>query len=298
MDDQTGMLGRRVLLSGAATVGVALAGAQVARADEAKKAPDSDFITLERRDVVLLIGINRPQIGNRIEVATFLALGRAYWQLDHDAALRCAVLFAHGPDFSPGLDPASWAEGIRARTFAGPIPEFVNPIGTSGPARLKPVVVAAHGKTQLLGHELFLAADIRVAASDTRFAQAEVARGVYPGGGGTVRFAREAGWANAMRYMLTGEEWGAEEARRMGLVQEIAEPGQDLARATEIATRIAANAPLGVQAVLASAHQALAGEDAALAATFPVFARLMQTDDRQEFARALQEKRAPVYRGK
>jgi len=208
------------------------------------------------------------------------------------------VLFAHGPDFSPGLDPASWAEGIRARTFAGPIPEFVNPIGTSGPARLKPVVVAAHGKTQLLGHELFLAADIRVAASDTRFAQAEVARGVYPGGGGTVRFAREAGWANAMRYMLTGEEWGAEEARRMGLVQEIAEPGQDLARATEIATRIAANAPLGVQAVLASAHQALAGEDAALAATFPVFARLMQTDDRQEFARALQEKRAPVYRGK
>jgi enoyl-CoA hydratase/carnithine racemase len=101
-----------------------------------------------------------------------------------------------------------------------------------------------------------------------------------------------------MRYMLTGDEWDAEEARRMGLVQEITEPGKELERAVEIAGKIAANAPLGVRAVLASVHQALEGEAAALAAIFPEFARLMQTKDRQEFARALQEKRAPVYRGR
>jgi enoyl-CoA hydratase/carnithine racemase len=301
--DKSQGLSRRPLLSGAtaaATIAVATAlavkGAQAQNSTAEKPAPT--YVTLERRESILLIGINRPQVQNRIEVPTFLAIGHAYWQLDHDDALRVAVLFAHGPDFSPGLDPPSWAEGMRSQVFAGPISEFVNPVGTSKPYRQKPVVVAAHGKTQLLGHELFLATDIRVAASDTRFAQAEVARGVYPGGGGTVRFAREAGWGNAMRYMLTGDEWGADEARRMGLVQEVTEPGRELDRALEIAGKIAVNAPMGVRAVLASAHQGLSAEDAALAATFPEFARLMQSEDRQEFARALQEKRAPVYRGR
>jgi len=310
MDDDSDMsqgLGRRPLLGAAAAATIVArqgAGAQGATAEQ--PAPGyvtptyitPTYVTLERRESILLIGINRPEVQNRIEVPTFLALGRAYWQLDHDEALRVAVLFAHGPDFSPGLDPPSWADGLRAQVFAGPISEFVNPVGTSKPYRQKPLIAAAHGKTQLLGHELFLAADIRVAASDTRFAQAEVARGVYPGGGGTVRFAREAGWGNAMRYMLTGDEWGADEARRLGLVQEVSEPGRELDRALEIAGKIAANAPMGVRAVLASAHQALSAEDAALAATFPAFARLMQSEDRQEFVRALQEKRAPVYRGR
>jgi enoyl-CoA hydratase/carnithine racemase len=186
METCSDLLSRRLLLAGTAAAGAVVAAA-------GSRAEEATYVTLERRDAVLLIGINRPQIENRIEVATFLALGRAYWQVDRDEALRVAVLFAHGPDFSPGLDPVSWVEGIQSRVFASPTPEFVNPIGTSGPIRQKPVVVAAHGKTQLLGHELFLAADIRVAASDTRFAQAEVARGVFPGGGATVRFAREAG---------------------------------------------------------------------------------------------------------
>jgi len=195
--DKSQGLGRRLLLSGAAAAATIAAG-QNARAQGATaEKPAPTYVTLERRESILLIGINRPEVQNRIEVPTFLALGHAYWQLDHDEALRVAVLFAHGPDFSPGLDPPSWADGLRAQVFAGPISEFVNPAGTSKPYRQKPLVVAAHGKTQLLGHELFLAADIRVAASDTRFAQAEVARGVYPGGGGTVRFAREAGWGNA-----------------------------------------------------------------------------------------------------
>jgi len=306
MDNQSGptanaILDRRhLLLSGAAIAGALAAGEGALDGALAQNAAiATPHVTLERlAGSVLLIGINRPQVENRIEVPTFLGLGRAYWQLDHDDDLRVAVLFAHGADFSPGLDAPSWADAIRSGLFRNPVPEFVNPVGTSKPYRLKPLVVAAHGRAQLLGHELFLAADIRVAASDTRFAQAEAARGVFPGAGGAVRFAREAGWANAMRYMLTGEEWGAEEARRLGLVQEVTEPGKELDRAVEIAKRIAANAPLGVQAVLASAHQALAGEDEALAATFPVFARLMQSEDRQEFARALQEKRAPVYRGR
>src|SRR6266849_4178231 len=84
--------------------------------------------------------------------------------------------------------------------------------------------------SQGAGHELFLAADVRVAASNTVFAQPEVTRGHFPAGGAPITFVREAGWANAMRYMLTGDEWDAEEAYRMGLIQYVTPPGKQLDR--------------------------------------------------------------------
>jgi enoyl-CoA hydratase len=141
-----------------------------------------------------------------------------------------------------------------------------------------------------------LAADIRVAAADATFSQGEVARSVFPGGGATVRMTREAGWGNAMRYMLTGEEWGAEEARRIGLVQEVVPTGKQLDRAIEIA--LAAAAPLGVRATIASSRQALTNEETALAALQGALFRLAQSEDRKEFARALQERRQPVFQGR
>jgi enoyl-CoA hydratase/carnithine racemase len=162
-------------------------------------------------------------------------------------------------------------------------------------------VVAVQGATWFGGHELFLAADIRVAASDANFNQGEVTRGVFPAGGATVRFVREAGWANAMRYMLTGEQWGAEEARRLGLVQDITAPGKQLDRAIELAQNIAtAAAPLGVRATMASAHQSLVGEEPALAALGlgGAFAQLVQSEDFKEIQRARQDGRAPVFQGK
>ena len=82
------------------------------------------------------------------------------------------------------------------------------------PRRSKPLVVAVQGQTKRVGHELFLAADVRVAASDTVFAQDEALLGLYPGGGATVRLVREIGHGNAMRLMLTGEAWSVEEAQR------------------------------------------------------------------------------------
>jgi enoyl-CoA hydratase/carnithine racemase len=101
-----------------------------------------------------------------------------------------------------------------------------------------------------------------------------------------------------MRYMLTGEQWGAEEARGVGLVQDIAAPGQQLDRAIELAQKIATAAPLGVRATLASARQSLVGEAAALAALRAEFLRLLQSEDFKEFQRAIQEGRAPVFQGK
>ena len=97
--------------------------------------------------------------------------------------------------------------------------EAIDPLAKTTPFLKQPPVVVVHGDTWNMGHELYLAADIRVAAADTRFGQDENTHGRFPGGGATIRFVHEAGWGNAMRYMLTGDHWSAEEALRMGVVQ-------------------------------------------------------------------------------
>ena len=261
--------------------------------------PAKPTVALERLPPgILLIGIDRAEAYNRVDVATFGALGQAYYTFEHDDGLRVAVLYGKGPDFSQGLDLASWGAALRSGPFQAP-PKFIDPLGTSGPERAKPLVVAVQGHVTRIAHELFLAADVRVAAQDTVFNQGEVAAASFPGGGATIRFVREAGWGNAMRYMLTGADWHADDAYRMGLVQEITAPGKQLERAIELAKDIAATAPLGVRATLASARRALSeSEKLALATLQPDFGRLLRSDDRQEYLRALQEKRQPAYVGR
>jgi enoyl-CoA hydratase/carnithine racemase len=145
-----------------------------------------------------------------------------------------------------------------------------------------------------------LAADIRIAAENTSFGQDEDTHGRFPGGGATVRFVREVGWGNAMRYMLTGDHWNAQEALRMGEIQMIEPtPEKALERAIQIATRIAACAPLGIKTTLASAHLALdESEPAALAKTGEQYAALYRTQDFLEGRRAEAEGRSPVYSGR
>src|SRR5258705_9495099 len=105
-----------------------------------------------------------------------------------------------------------------------------------------------------MAHELHLAADIRITAADVRFGQDENTHGRFPGGGATVRFVREAGWGNAMRYMLTGDHWSAEESLRMGVTQQIEPtPPAALEAGVPLARKIAAGAPLGRKATPASA---------------------------------------------
>lgn len=296
---------RAVLAAGAAATVLAGRGASFAQQTPGVLASNGQpaatgKIKINRLDGdILLIGIDRQET-DRVNFSTVIALGRAYHLLDHDDDLRVGVLYAEGPDFVRGvLDAPSWAPVLRSGHFDPGTPDFINPVGTIPPRREKPLVVAVQGKTQGAGHELFLAADIRVASSDTVFAQGEVNRGHFPAGGATVRLVREAGWGNAMRYMLTGDEWGADEAHRLGLVQYITPPGRQLDRAIAVARKIAAAAPLGIRATLASAHLALAhGEDAAFAALLPELGRLAQSDDHKEYFRALQDKRAPVFRGR
>jgi len=298
-------LGRRDLLALVGTAAAAQSVAAIAAMAQSQTSstqaqpPAKLTVALERLPLgVLLIGIDRAEAQNRVDVATFSALGQAYYEFEHDDGLRAAVLYGKGPDFSQGLDLASWGAALRAGPFQAP-PKFIDPIGTSGPERSKPLLVAVQGHVTRIAHELFLAADVRIAAQDTVFNQGEVTTASFPGGGATIRFVREAGWGNAMRYMLTGADWRADDAYRMGLVQEITAPGKQVERAIVLAKEIAAAAPLGVRATLASARRALSeSEKLALATLQPDFARLLRSDDRQEFLRALQDKRAPAYVGR
>jgi enoyl-CoA hydratase/carnithine racemase len=261
---------------------------------------ETKTITVERRDAVVLIGIDRASAQNRIDPSTFAQLGRAYFEFEQDEALRVAVLFGHGAHFSAGLDAEAFAPLLLGGGFSLDAPGTINPLQTTKPRLTKPLVAVVHGNTLFWGHELFLAADVRVAATDAVFSQGETSRAVFPGGGGTVRFVREAGWAQAMRYILTGDTWGADEARRMSLVCELA-PNAEAAfeRGLELARKIAAAAPLATRTTLASAQQAInEGEEEAFAALVPAFIRLLKTEDFQERIRAVRERREPVYTGR
>lgn len=296
-------LARRGLIAvgaGAATLAAGLGSAQAQTQQRSTSPPQAKpgRVVVEKRGALLLIGIDRSDARNLLDPPILIGLGKAYYQLDHHDDLRAGILHGVGPDFSFGLDGPAFVAAQAAGILPVKDPDYIHPFGARPPIRAKPLVAAVHGGVWYGAHELFLAADIRVAASDTSFSQGEVTRGVFPGGGATIRFTREAGWGNAMRYMLTGDTWGAEEARRMGLVQEITAPGKQLDRAIEFAQKIATTAPLGVRATLASAHQSLTGEEAAFAALAADFAHITQTADPKEARRAAQEGRAPVFQGK
>jgi enoyl-CoA hydratase/carnithine racemase len=254
-------------------------------------------VTVARRGHLLLVGINRPEKRNAFSVAMFEAIGRAYGELDRDADLRCGVLFAHGDHFTGGLDLAEWAPVFASGGM--PVPaDAIDPLGLNGPRLRKPVVCAVQGICFTIGIELLLATDLRVAAEGTRFGQIEVRRGIYPVGGATLRLPRELGWANAMRYLLTADELGADEAHRLGLVQELAPAGRQLDRAIELAERIAAQAPLGVQATLASARLALENEAAAAARLLPDLQPILASDDAREGLQSFLERRTARFTGR
>ncbi len=257
-------------------------------------------VTTEVRGQVLLIGLNRPEKRNAFDLEMYQELGAAYGRLEHDPQLRCGLLFAHGDHFTGGLDLPKWAATFSAGKFPEPPPGGLDPLGASDTQRVgKPLVMAVQGICLTLGIELLLATDIRVAASDTRFGQIEVKRGIYPVGGATVRLIQEVGWGNAMRYLLTADEINAAEALRIGLVQEVVEPGKQLERALQIAETIAAQAPLGVYATLKSARLVRRqGEDAAFARLLPDLIPLMKSEDMQEGLRAFMERRPGKFAGK
>ncbi|MDR6376135.1 crotonase/enoyl-CoA hydratase family protein [Paraburkholderia caledonica] len=259
-----------------------------------------NFVNVASRDHVLLIGLNRPSKVNAFNKKMLDQLNAAYTLLEQTGDLRCAVVYAEGDNFTGGLDLGYFAEQWEAGNNAfAPEKGFIDAWGMAGHPRQKPVICAVQGRCYTLGIELMLAADIRVAASGTRFAQMEILRGIYPVGGATLRFPQEVGWGNAMRWLLTGEEFNAAEALRIGLIQEVVPDGKQLERALEIADRISAAAPGGVRATRESARRSIQeGYAAAHADLMPVLQHMLrETNDGKEGVRSFVERRAAKFTG-
>src|SRR5215471_13555838 len=213
-------------------------------------------ITSERIGHTFAIGIDRPKKLNGFSPKMLVELAEAFTSLERDEAAWVGVLYAHGANFTAGLELDKVAPIMREQGGVFP-PGTIDPLSLRPPLRCKPLVCAVQGICFTLGIELMLAADIVVAADDCRFAQIEVKRGLMPAGGATIRMVERAGWGTAQRYLLTGDEFGAAEALRLGFVQEVVPAGQQKQRALAIARTIAAQAPLAVRASLANSGVAL-----------------------------------------
>jgi enoyl-CoA hydratase len=258
----------------------------------------SSKVIIEHRGRVLTIGINRPEKANAIDADIIAELSNAYTTLSNEPALRVGVLYGIGANFTGGLDLASVGPRLAA-VDDGLLPENGrDPWGMYGEPATKPIVCAVQGRCFTAGLELVLNSDICIAATDTVFGQQEVSRGIVALGGATVRLPQRVGWGNAMRYLLTGDQFGAREALRLGLIQEVVAPGSHLERALEIAGRIADQAPLAVQATLAEARSAIDTPAGAAAARLrEVAPALMSTSDAREGVAAMVERRSPVFTG-
>jgi enoyl-CoA hydratase/carnithine racemase len=257
-------------------------------------------VLVERDGHVLLIGVNRPAKRNAWNLAVIAGMAAAYEQLQDDPELRVAVVHGIGEHFSAGLDLAEVGPAVAKNgpaALAGST--RVDPFGLWGPPVDKPVVLAVQGIAYTLSIELALAVDIVVAADDVRFNQLEIGRGIIPFGGATLRAPQALGWGNAMRFLLTADDFGAAEALRIGLVQEVVPPGEQLARAVAIAQRIAAQAPLGVQGTLANARVARnLGPQAAVEHLRGLLPGIMASEDAAEGLRSFVERRQARFTGR
>ncbi len=221
--------------------------------------------------------------------------------VDDEPDLRVGVLHAFGDHFTAGLDLPTIAPLMQRGEKAVPL-GLVDPLnlGMEGyRRRTKPMVVAVKGITYTLGIELMLAADIVVAARDCRFSQLEVKRGIMATGGATLRMAERAGLGNALLHLLTGDEFGSDEALRLNFVQKVVPAGTELDAALALADAIAAQAPLAVVATRLNALNAVEhGPVVAMHEFIATQQRLSRSEDAAEGVRSFVERRPARFRGR
>ncbi|MEC9344278.1 MAG: crotonase/enoyl-CoA hydratase family protein [Pseudomonadota bacterium] len=206
----------------------------------------AEFCTYELRDGVAHIGLNRPEKRNAISDRFVEAIAIAAQRADEEA--KAAVLFGHGKHFCAGLDLAEHAEKSLTEGVAGSRRwHAVFDLIQHGTI---PWVSALHGAVVGGGLELAASTHLRVASSDAFFGLPEGQRGIFVGGGGSVRIARLMGVARMSDLMLTGRVATAEEGERWNLVQYVVEPGKAHEKATELALKTATNAPFSNYAVI------------------------------------------------
>jgi enoyl-CoA hydratase/carnithine racemase len=221
------------------------------------------------------------------DALTILHNADEYW-----AGFVCA----EGSDFTAGLDMPKFF-GPKAEKWdlkEGNIDVF----GLINRCR-KPIVTAVQGIVFTIGIEMMLAGDIVIAADDCRFCQMESKRGIAPLGGAHFRFLTRAGWGDAMYHLFLCDEFNAERAYKIGLVQEVVSAGKQVERAMEIAQLIAKNAPIGIQVTKEAALKYIeGGEEAAIGYIPEIKDRVLNSEDAKEGIQSFIERRAAVFRGR
>jgi enoyl-CoA hydratase len=249
----------------------------------------------ERHDRILKIVIDNPAKKNAFSPDMMAQLSDAITLLHNDDSLWVGVLCANGDNFTAGLDMPKFFGPTATRK---PRPDGnIDPFGMANRCK-KPIVTAVQGIVFTVGIEMMLAGDIVVAADDCRFCQMEAKRGIAPLGGAHFRFISRAGWGDAMYHLLLCDEFSAQEAHRIGLVQEVVPAGAQVARAMELAGIIARNAPLGIQVTKEAGRKFIeAGEEAAIAIVPQIRERVLNTLDAAEGIKSFVERRAANFRG-
>jgi len=255
-------------------------------------------VVTERDGRIFHIVLDRADKMNAFDLRMLRELAEAVTEYEADESLWCALLCANGDNFTAGLDLAEVGPAVKAGAALFP-EDSVDVLSLREPRRKKPLVMAVQGWCLTIGIELLLSADIRLAAEGTRFGQIEVNRGIFPFGGATIRLPEIAGWGNAMRWLLTGDKFGTDEALRLGLVQEVVPADELRKKAIEIAQTVAKRAPLGVWATLRSSRTAqLEGTDAAVAELLVIARGLMDSEDAAEGIRSFLERREGDFKGR
>ena len=250
----------------------------------------------ERHEHILKIVIDNAAKKNAFSPEMMAELSDALTLLENDDALWVGVLCAAGDAFTAGLDMPKF---FGPTATVKPDPEGnIDPFGLANQCT-KPIITAVQGICFTIGIELMLSGDIVVAASDARFCQMESKRGIAPLGGAHFRYTTRAGWGNAMYHLLLCDEFSAAEAYRIGLVQEVVAPGEQIERAMELARTIASNAPLGIRITKTAGRKFIeAGEQAAIAVIPDIKAKVLDSADAAEGIQSFVERRAAVFQGR
>lgn len=260
------------------------------------EASHTEVVLIERRDNIVVITMNRPDVRNALNLAVLGRLAEALDELDADPALTAAVLTGAPPGFSAGMDLKAFVAGEEMWEGGGEGPGMKRIVAE--PCR-KPLIAAVEGFAVAGGFELALACDMIVAGRSSRFGIPEVKRSIVAGGGALRHLPRRVGPGTAMKLALTGDLVGGEEAGRVGLVDVVVQDGQALPRAIELAGAIACNGPLAIAATKQILRrQADWAQDEFWTRQAELVGPVLESEDAREGSIAFSEKRAPVWAGR
>ena len=257
--------------------------------------PDS-VVLLERPGPnVALIRINRPDVRNALNLEVRRLIAQHLTEVAEDANVRCIVITGNEKAFAAGADIKEMANAGTIEMLQRGTLKLWRAIASCP----KPVIAAVNGFALGGGCEIAMTCDIIIAGEGAKFGQPEVKIGIIPGGGGTQRLPRAVGKYKAMRYLLTGDIFGAREAFDMGLVSEIVPDAEVEKRAIAMATQIAELPPLAIEQIKESVLRGLDSPlDSALALEAKAIQLLFSSEDQKEGMAAFIEKRKAKFVGK